>query len=86
MSCVTSIGHLVQLVNQCGVTVMMMCCPAPLNHAKLSTGGAASLLQVRVTELPSGNSPTGKTVMEEERGPSAEKEKKQCSRVTKPLQ
>lgn len=54
-----------------------------MNQAKLSTGGAASLLQVRVTELPSDTSPTGKTVMEVKRGPSGEHEKEQ--RGTTPL-
>lgn len=43
----------------------------PLNHAKLSAGGAASVLQVRVTEPPSVTSPAGKTVMEVKWGESA---------------
>lgn len=51
------------MVNMCG-------CPVPLNHAKLSTGGAASLLHVRVTDPPSETSATGKTPMEVELGPS----------------
>lgn len=54
----------------------------PLNHAKLSTGGAASLLQVRVTDPPSGTSPAGKTVMEVERGPSGGEESEEEKRKT----
>lgn len=46
-------------------------CLVPLNQAKLSAGGAASLLQVRVTEPPSVTSPPGKTDMEVEWGASA---------------
>lgn len=48
----------------------------PLNHAKLSAGGAASLLQVRVTDPPSVTSPAGKTVMEVKWGASAAQQKK----------
>lgn len=46
----------------------------PLNHAKLSTGGAASLLQVRVTGLPSVTSPTGYSDIVVKRGASENKE------------
>lgn len=49
-------------------------CVVPLNQAKLSTGGAASLEQVRVTEPPSDTSPAGKSVMMVERGASVQKE------------
>lgn len=48
----------------------------PLNHAKLSAGGAASLLQVRVTDPASVTSPAGKTVMEVKWGASAGSRKK----------
>lgn len=48
----------------------------PLNHAKLSAGGAASLLQVRVTDPPSVASPAGKTVMEVKWGASAGQQKR----------
>lgn len=48
----------------------------PLNHAKLSAGGAASLLQVRVTDPASVTSPAGKTVMEVKWGGSAGHKKK----------
>ena len=42
-----------------------------MNQAKLSTGGAASLLQERVADPPADSSPTGDSVMRVDRGPSA---------------
>lgn len=48
----------------------------PLNHAKLPAGGAASVLQVRVTDPPSVTSPAGKSVMEVKWGASAGEQKK----------
>lgn len=53
------------------------CWSVPLNHAKLSTGGAASLVQVRVTEAPSDTSPVGKSAMEVERGASMGEEREE---------
>ena len=41
-----------------------------LNQAKLSTGGAALLLQVRVTDSPSDTGPPGLTTTYVERGAS----------------
>lgn len=54
----------------------------PLNHAKLSAGGAASLLQVRVTDPPSVASPAGKTVMEVKWGASAGQKGKKTKNKT----
>lgn len=61
------------------------CWSVPLNHAKLSTGGAASLVQVKVAEPPSDTSPAGKSVMEVERGASTGEEKEIHSKTKKIL-
>lgn len=58
---------------ECAGVVEQPASALPLNHAKLSTGGAASLEHVRVTEPPSDTSPAGKSVMEVERGASVER-------------
>lgn len=63
-------GHRQRLSSQCICTHDALCCSVPLNHAKLSAGGAASELQVSVTESPSDASAAGTTEMEVERGPS----------------